>query len=490
VTALEAGAATDVGRVRQINEDRFLCDDWLFAVADGVGGHQAGEVAAQTAVETLQQNFTSSSPLGRTTDGLVDSIQSANEAVWRLAQTTSEKRGMGTTMTAVALVQHEGEELLAIANVGDSRVYRLQNGELLQLTDDHSLVEEMVREGKLSRDEAAVHPQRSIITRALGMEPRIEVDSWDLIPYRGDRLLLCSDGLTNELSDDRIAATLRQLADPKEAARELVRQARAEGGGDNITVVVVDVTDDDGRAEQASETLAKDPALAGSRRTRPAADGPTTERISRVVVPGPLAATGTGAAPTDDDFDLTMTRPATAGSNHGAGSNHRDVGGLRSSGPPPSAAPERPARPAPVPSAKPKRFTWRVAGFVVLLLAIVSGTVAAIGWYARSTYYVGFAGDQVAIYKGRPGGMLWFDPTLRERKPLTRSEVPAAYLADVIEGKEVDSKADADRYVTLLRDIHIKEEQSGTADSSPATTTTTRPAGGPSTTRPGQAPPP
>ena len=266
MTTLSAGAATDVGRVRQINEDRYLCDVALFAVADGVGGHQAGEVAAQTAVETLQSSFVAKAPSGLTTDGLVDAVQDANEAVWRLAQTTSEKRGMGTTMTAVGLVQEDGEELLALVNVGDSRIYRLQNGELLQLTDDHSLVEEMVREGKLTREEAAVHPQRSIITRALGMEPEIEVDWWELIPYRGDRLLLCSDGLTNELSDDRIAATLRQVADPKEAARDLVRQARAEGGGDNITVVVVDVVDDDGRAEEASEALAQDHALAGAQR--------------------------------------------------------------------------------------------------------------------------------------------------------------------------------------------------------------------------------
>ena len=446
MTTLKAGAATDVGRVRQINEDRYLCEDDLFAVADGVGGHQAGEVAAQTAVETLLKAFTANTSPGRTTDGLVDAIQDANQAVWHLAQTTSEKRGMGTTITVVALVHEDGEDLLALANVGDSRVYRLQDGELLQLTDDHSLVEEMVREGKLTREEAGVHPQRSIITRALGMEPDIEVDSWELIPYRGDRLVLCSDGLTNELSDDRIAATLRQVADPQEAARDLVRQARAEGGGDNITVVVVDVVDDEGRAEEASDALARDEVLAGAR----GASGPPTVQMARVAV-----------APTEED--VPRPRPAAD--------------------PAPPIQARRASPPAPV--AKPRRFTWRVMGFVFLLVAVVLGTLAALGVYARSTYFVGFSGDQVAIYKGRPGGYLWFKPTLRERKPLARAEVPAIYLAEVVKGHEVDSKAAADRYVTNLRDKHLEEEQAALTTTTTVPTTTV-PAGGP----PPQEPPP
>ncbi|MEA2826281.1 MAG: family protein phosphatase [Actinomycetota bacterium] len=450
MTTLKGGAATDVGRVRQINEDRYLCEDDLFAVADGVGGHQAGEVAAQTAVETLLKAFTANTGQGRTTDGLVDAIQNANDAVWRLAQTTSEKRGMGTTITVAALVHEDGDDLLALANVGDSRVYRLQNGELLQLTDDHSLVEEMVREGKLTREEAGVHPQRSIITRALGMEPDIEVDSWELIPYRGDRLLLCSDGLTNELSDDRIAATLRQVADPQEAARDLVRQARAEGGGDNITVVVVDVVDDEGRAEEASDALARDEVLAAA---RGGASGPPTVQISRIAV-----------APTEED--VPRPRPAV-------------------DSPPPVEA-RRPASSSGSgsgPVAKPKRFTWRVMGFVILLLALVLGTLAALGVYARSTYFVGFAGDQVAIYKGRPDGYLWFKPTLRERKPLTRAEVPAIYLGELVRGHEVDSKAAADRYVTNLRDKHLEEEQAALTTTTTVTTSTVPAA-------PPQAPPP
>src|SRR5215210_1764076 len=221
MTQLQAGAATDVGRVRQINEDRFLADETLYAVADGVGGHQAGEVASQTSVETLEQSF-----LEPTTEGLVEAIQAANEAVWRLAQSAAEKRGMGTTLTAVALVQEDGEDHLAVANVGDSRVYLFQRGDLVQVSEDHSLVGELEREGQLTREEALVHPQRSIITRALGMDPQIQVDTWQLLPYAGDRLVLCSDGLTNEVPDDRIASTLRRISNPQEAASDLVRQAR------------------------------------------------------------------------------------------------------------------------------------------------------------------------------------------------------------------------------------------------------------------------
>ncbi|MGH9224783.1 MAG: Stp1/IreP family PP2C-type Ser/Thr phosphatase, partial [Acidimicrobiales bacterium] len=251
-TKLSGAAATDVGRVRRMNEDRYLVGEGIYAVADGVGGHQAGEVAAQTAVEALAEHFTD-----RTPQGLVDAVLAANSAVWELAQENSERRGMGTTLISVALVEHEDDEHLAIANVGDSRAYLFQRGDLLQVSEDHSLVEELVREGQLTPAEAQVHPQRSIITRALGMEPEIEVDVWTLTPYAGDRILLCSDGLTNEIGVDRMAATLRQLLDPQEAARDLVRQARAHGGNDNITVVVVDVVEDGGRAEEASKQLGR-----------------------------------------------------------------------------------------------------------------------------------------------------------------------------------------------------------------------------------------
>ena len=424
MTGLRAGAATDVGRVRQINEDRFLADEPLFAVADGVGGHQAGEVAAQTSVDTLREAFTE-----HTAEGLVDAVLAANEAVWQLAQSNSEKRGMGTTLTAVALVVEDGEEQLALTNVGDSRAYLLQHGELVQLTEDHSLVEELVRDGRITREEAQVHPQRSIITRALGMEPVIQVDCWKIIPYRGDRLLLCSDGLTNELSNDRIASTLRQVADPQEAARDLVRQARAEGGGDNITVVVIDVVDDGGRAEEASAALASD------RKASP---------------PPPADPTG--------DQDLHAAR-SSASSTTSTATRSRP-----------------PATPAPAVAARPRRFTWRVLAFLVLVVAVFSAVVVSVAWYARSAYFVGVDGDRVAIFRGRPGGLLWFDPTLQERKPLTLDDVLPVHHSELRAGKEQPSKAAADRYVNRLR----QEFEERRAVPPTTTTTTTEAPPGPS----------
>ncbi|MGH9279192.1 MAG: Stp1/IreP family PP2C-type Ser/Thr phosphatase, partial [Acidimicrobiales bacterium] len=376
MTVLRGAAATDVGRVRQINEDRFLVDEELFAVADGVGGHQAGEVASATSVDALRDNFTE-----RTTAGLVAAIQEANRAVWRLAQERSERRGMGTTLTAIALVDDGDEEELAVANVGDSRVYLFQQGDLVQVTEDHSLVEELVRGGQLTPEEAQVHPQRSIITRALGMEPEIEVDAWNLIPYAGDRLLLCSDGLTNELSVDRIAAVLRQLADPQEAASELVRQARAHGGNDNITVVVVDIADDGGRAERASLALAGEappPRGAGVAWTQPPPSDPDGDGTGRA-----STATATKARPISTAPDKRRTR-------------------------------ER----------GPRKLTWRVLVFVTLLLVVLGVVAAALNWYARSQYYVGVAPDNVVtIYRGSPGGFLWIEPEEVRRTTIRLDDV-------------------------------------------------------------------
>ena len=422
MTQLQAGAATDVGRVRQINEDRFLADEGLFAVADGVGGHQAGEVASQTSVETLAQTFKDGE---HTTDGLITAAEAANQAVWQLAQGSREKRGMGTTLTALALVQEDGDEQLALINVGDSRAYLLQQGELIQLTEDHSLVEELVRDGKLTPAEAQVHPQRSIITRALGMEPAIEVDSWEIIPYTGDRILLCSDGLTNELSDERIASTLRQLADPQEAAHDLVRQARAAGGSDNITVVVVDVVDDDGRSKKASAALAGSKGGTGSTKV---SSPPTVQT----------------AQPTVEDTGMRVAAPPA---------------------PEPRSA-GRPQLAPPPPPVAHRRFTWRVAVFVFAIVAVVGTGVYAMAWYARGAYYVGLDNEQVAIFRGRPGGMLWFDPTLVERKqqPLGAELLPAQ-RTELEAGHEVSSKAAADRYVNNLR-------QEVEARRAPTTTTT------------------
>src|SRR5205807_2467038 len=166
----------------------------------------------------------------------IEGFEIANRVVWDRSVENAELRGMGTTLTAVALVDEDGEEHIAIANVGDSRAYLLRDGNLDLLTADHSVAEQMVRDGQLTPEEAAVHPQRHVLTRVIGMAPDVEVDAYPILPYRGDRYLLCSDGLINEVTDDQIASVLRRLEDPQETVNELVRLARSNGGHDNITV--------------------------------------------------------------------------------------------------------------------------------------------------------------------------------------------------------------------------------------------------------------
>ena len=238
MTVLRSGSATDVGRVRRVNQDLALERPNLFAVADGMGGHVGGEVAARVAVESLERAFEREP----TADGLRAAFDEANSAVWLESQANDDLRGMGTTLTAVALVGGEGgHDVLALANVGDSRAYVYSEGTMAQVTDDHSLAEERMRHGEMTEAEAAVHPQRHILTRALGVGADVESDLWELQLRTGDRVLLCSDGLSNELGMDEIAAVLHDITDPEVAARRLVEVANAHGGSDNITVVVVDV---------------------------------------------------------------------------------------------------------------------------------------------------------------------------------------------------------------------------------------------------------
>ncbi|HEX2737893.1 MAG TPA: Stp1/IreP family PP2C-type Ser/Thr phosphatase [Acidimicrobiia bacterium] len=249
---LVTGSATDVGRVREGNEDGLLVDETmgLVAVADGMGGHQAGEVASATALEALRAAVRSGRPIR-------DAIVEANEAVYDKAEDNSELRGMGTTITAGTLAS--GGTLL-IAHVGDSRAYLLRDSDLSQITDDHSLVEEMVRDGQLTPEQAAVHPQRSIITRALGIDAEVEVALYPVELRPGDRLMLCSDGLTTMVSADDIAAILRRESDPQRAARQLIDAANEAGGEDNVTAVVVDALDEPSPAVAAAAAERDEPA--------------------------------------------------------------------------------------------------------------------------------------------------------------------------------------------------------------------------------------
>jgi protein phosphatase len=234
---LRWAAATDVGRVRRVNEDAVLAASPLFVVADGMGGHAAGEVASSLALDTLRETLGGKAQ--PSLDVVVTAVRAANLAVFNKAAEQANLRGMGTTLCGLVLAG-DGDRLV-IVNVGDSRAYVLQDGALVQITRDHSYVEELVAAGELTRDEARTHPHRNIVTRALGIEPTVDVDAWQVALTPGDRYLLCSDGLFGEVDEDVLAQVLTNVTDPQEAADRLVRLANEQGGRDNISAVVVDV---------------------------------------------------------------------------------------------------------------------------------------------------------------------------------------------------------------------------------------------------------
>jgi protein phosphatase len=237
---LKWGASTDVGMVRQQNEDSFLAEETLFVVADGMGGHNAGEVASALAVTTLKAG----ARLGiDTTEDFRELVQQANSAIYTASLDDSTQSGMGTTVTALSIVEGEEPRVL-VANVGDSRAYLWRSGALSRLSVDHSYVQELVNEGIITPEAARVHPRRNIVTRALGIDRSVMVDVFTHFVRTGDRIVLCSDGLVDEVADTEIARVLGQHTDPQETAEALVMVANTNGGRDNTTVIVVDVLDD------------------------------------------------------------------------------------------------------------------------------------------------------------------------------------------------------------------------------------------------------
>ncbi len=227
------GSRTDVGCVRDHNEDSLIVAPPLFAVADGMGGHAAGEVASEIAITVLSEK----APRTPDASALGRAVEDANRAVILAASEKRGRAGMGTTMTAAILQK----DRLVVAQVGDSRAYLLHQGKLQQLTRDHSLMADMIEAGRLTPEEARTHPNRSVITRALGSDPRMVPDLYEITVETGDRLLLCSDGLSSMLEDAAIESVLSRTRDPQRCASVLVNEAIAAGGYDNITVIVADV---------------------------------------------------------------------------------------------------------------------------------------------------------------------------------------------------------------------------------------------------------
>ncbi len=347
----EQYAGTDTGRQRRANEDSLLARAPLFVVADGMGGAQAGEVASRIAVEAFQDGLQDASA---PETALAELTRQANSRIHELSHSHAEQAGMGTTLTAV----YVGDRDVSIAHVGDSRAYRFRDGELTRLTDDHSLVDELLRQGRLTPEEAVEHPQRSVITRALGPEGAVEVDTRSYSARDGDVYLLCSDGLTTMLPEDRLAELLAEHEALRDRGEALIAAANEAGGRDNITVVLM-------RLEELDASVS-----------------PLTEEAP--VVQGAAASSTAPAAERSAEGGVAIaSEPA------------------QDSGP---VVQRRPRRPAPVGTGSSRRRArLRRAGVAGVVLAILAVIGAGAYLATQSVYFIG-TNDRglVTVFRGLP----------------------------------------------------------------------------------------
>ena len=351
------GALTDIGLHRKTNEDTFVVQPPLFAVCDGMGGASAGEVASGLAAETLAAEVAGGAPL-------LAAAEAANAAVFQRAHDNLEQSGMGTTLTAFVL---EGDTAHFV-HIGDSRAYLLRDGELRQVSDDHSLVGEMMRDGRLTAEEAAVHPHRSILSRALGTEPQARIDEFTEGLLPGDVLLLCSDGLSGPVPADAIRVALTR-SDPQAAAERLILEARRGGGPDNITAVVVRVDEGPHGAAEEETTLVQ--------RMDPEDDVATGELPFVIAADEPPEPEGDAAdALAAEAAALRAEEPG-----HGSGAV-ADV----------AAA-----------AARRRRRSVRRLGVVAALLALVVAALAAGAFFLSTVFFIGVDDGTLAIYSGVPG---------------------------------------------------------------------------------------
>ncbi len=366
---VDAAGATDTGRVRPANEDAYLVGESVYAVADGMGGHLAGEVASATALEPVRA--LDGKVFADATDAvkaLREAVVAANDQVSQMAADEPSYRGMGTTLTATML---EGSRL-HVAHVGDSRAYLLREGSFSQLTDDHTLVQHLVDEGQITQEEAATHPQRSIITRAIGVSTDVDVDSMTLDLEAGDQVLLCSDGLTGVLDDTRIAEELDHGSDAEATLQRLIELANDGGGPDNITVVLLRVTD-------ASHADNEGPAgaAAGTAASATGADDGTSHDTT-------TTQTGQGqpvVVRTREDAE-TEDWARRLGSYGALGRGDAPFGG---------EDPDEHGR-----SGRGRRVLAVVFGVLVLAALLVGGGL----FLLSQEYFVGLDDEQVVIYQG------------------------------------------------------------------------------------------
>ncbi len=397
------GAKSDVGRVRDGNEDSYLVQDPFFVVADGMGGHLAGDVASRIAVQTISERADDGATASP--EGLEKAVKEANDAIYQKASSDPSLHGMGTTCTLVLVAGSE----IHIAHVGDSRAYLLRSDELTQLTEDHTLVGRMVKEGRLQPEEAEHHPQRSIITRALGVDDQVEVDVLTIPIQEDDKILMCSDGLSSMLDGPSIHRILADNDDPQAAVEGLIDAANEAGGEDNITAVVLSF---DGR-----ETTLSAPAE-DARLTQEVAAADVARR-QETVQPGAGRSEATGA------FRPTQPRPKPEPARGGGRKSH------------------------PI-----------LVTLVLILLAVGAAAAAFKYLIVENSYYVASNGDgNLAIYRGLPDDVLGI--TFQEEveaSDVATDALPAFLQEDVKAAIEAESLEDARTTLANLEERAQDEE--------------------------------
>lgn len=417
-----AYTASDVGRVRQGNEDNAFAGTTTFAVADGMGGHVAGEVASETALQPVREldgTVFRTDKLAR--QALAEAITAANRSVVDMADADPEYRGMGTTLTAAML--RDGK--LHVAHVGDSRAYLLRgNDRLSQLTTDHTLVEQLVREGRLSPEEAATHPQRSVITRAIGIEEAVDIDVLPALSLEaGDQVLLCSDGLTGPVDDATITGLLTANPDGDAACQALIDAANDAGGPDNITVVLL-------RVEDTRADVAPDNAAAGATATG------DTERLPRLPV-----------ASGDDSDAVTHIR-----TRHESGRDWATSMGRY-------GAPQGARRGA---TGHGNGHSRKLV-VVLVTAAVLVGVLVAGGLFLLSrAWFVGEDDGRVAIYRGVPSEVAGLSLARAvERTDIPLDELPPHRAERLRQGITFGSYDDAEDYVDDVRERLEAEDERG-----------------------------
>ena len=431
---LRFGARSDVGLTREGNEDALYAGPRLLAVADGMGGHAAGEVASRVVIEALVP-LDESPPDGDITDAMRRAVETANGYLRDMVAADNALEGMGTTLTAFLWVQ----QTLGLVHIGDSRAYMLRDGHLEQVTHDHTLVQTLIDQGRITPDEANTHPQRSWITNALDGRPDIELDLSIRDVRVGDRYLVCSDGLSSYVSEQTIAEALGS-GDPQAACDQLVDLALRAGGLDNITCIVADIVD-----EEAAD------------------DGP---------IVGGAAAHPDGQPSTGVRADSPAARAAAI--------QPRRTPEAPPTTPPPPPAPQRDATEDTGPPGR-SRVSRRLVLVLALVALIVIGGAVGTFFYIRTLYYVGVAKSAtptVGVYRGVDGSLLGFDlDSLADRSDVPVRALPDDDRARVSSGIQADGHDDARRIVAALRvDACANAVSSAVASASPSASPSPSPA--------------